>query len=156
VVDPAALAPSLPTSTEQARIAAVSSNIGIIAWADGRTCASCTNAIYAGPQALTGVLGVPPGAPQDGVRLSAARPNPFGVSTRLEFALSHASLVRVDVVDVQGRLVRTLTDAAWAAGDHGLDWDGRTTTGRRTVPGVYLVRLVAGREARRQMIVPLP
>jgi hypothetical protein len=105
---------------------------------------------------LTGVLGVAAGGPAGGVTLVAARPNPFGVATRIGFALPHAAAVRIDVVDVQGRLVRTLTDAAWTAGDHALDWDGRTTAGRRTAPGVYVVRFVAGRDARQQKIVLLP
>ena len=58
-----------------------------------------------------------------GVRLRN-RPNPFGAATRLEFVLPEAAQVRLDVYDVAGRLVRTITRGSYAPGPHVAVWDG--------------------------------
>jgi flagellar hook assembly protein FlgD len=47
------------------------------------------------------------------------------------------------VYDVRGRLVRALSDARFAAGDHVVHWDGKDAAGRVAPAGVYLARLSA-------------
>ena len=43
----------------------------------------------------------------------------------IEFTLENSSHVRVEVVDVGGRMVATLADGVVAAGAHRYRWDGR-------------------------------
>ena len=77
------------------------------------------------------------------LRLLGNRPNPFNPSTEIRFALDTDAEVRVDIYDVQGRLVRTLASAALTAGDHAVRWDGRDQTARNVSSGVYLYRVRA-------------
>jgi flagellar hook assembly protein FlgD len=49
--------------------------------------------------------------------------------------------VRLDVLDVRGRLARRLLDTRTGAGPHRLSWDGRDESGREAGAGVYFVRL---------------
>jgi hypothetical protein len=80
-------------------------------------------------------------------------PNPFAAGTSIRFALPEPSNVHLKVFNVQGRLVRTLLDAARPAGRYTVSWDGRDEAGRAVASGVYFYRITAGkREAERRMI----
>ncbi len=81
-------------------------------------------------------------------------PNPFNASTVIPFDLRERSDVRLDVLDLSGRLVACLADRSFTAGQHAVDWkaDG--------VPsGMYVFRLtVTSRRApavqfSRRMVV---
>jgi hypothetical protein len=56
---------------------------------------------------------------------------------RIELSLSKADRVQVKVFDVSGRLVRTLADRMFEAGEHTLRWDGTDNDGRPVARGVY-------------------
>lgn len=86
--------------------------------------------------------------------LHANRPNPFERTTTLRFALPHTAHVRLDIFDMQGRRVRVLANKAFAAGEHDLVWDRRTSSGGLARPGIYFYRIEAGEyRARRRMVV---
>ncbi len=90
--------------------------------------------------ALVGVDPVQPG----GVSVAlAVRPNPVAGEARITFDLPRRAAIRVDVMDVSGRRVRQLAQAALPAGHHALTWDGRDDAGVRAGSGIYFVR-VAG------------
>ena len=72
------------------------------------------------------------------------RPNPFQARTTIAFDLPQAVHVRLQVFDITGRLVRTLTNARYPAGCHSVVWDGKDDTGRPVGPGVYTVVMDAG------------
>jgi hypothetical protein len=76
--------------------------------------------------------------------LKQNRPNPFESRTMIAFDLPEPCAVRLEVVDVQGRVVRVLTDEAWPAGRHSVAWTGENEAGEVSVPGVYFVRIHAG------------
>lgn len=78
------------------------------------------------------------------LRLNLARPNPFGLETRIAFELPSACETRVEVYTVSGRRVATLLSGVRAAGSHEATWDGTDDRGRDLASGVYLVRLRAG------------
>ncbi|HET7225386.1 MAG TPA: M14 family zinc carboxypeptidase [Candidatus Eisenbacteria bacterium] len=100
----------------------------------------------------TAVPGAPPAA-----RLAFDRPspNPARGLARLAFDLPRAARVALDVLDVQGRRVRTLAAAPYAAGRYALAWDLADDLGRPVAPGVYLARLAAGAQAITRPIVVL-
>ena len=83
------------------------------------------------------------------------QPNPFERTTTIGFILPTASHVRLDIYDLLGRRVRTLTDARYPAGEHRAEWDRRTTEGSLAKPGLYFYRIEAGpyRERRRMVIL---
>lgn len=72
------------------------------------------------------------------------QPNPFDQTTSIRFELPAETRVRLEIFDAQGRLVRTLTDGAYPAGFHAVEWDHRTDGGNALGAGVYLYRIQAG------------
>ena len=80
-------------------------------------------------------LAVPPPARGARVALSAA-PAPAHATVTLRWSLARPAYVSVALLDVQGRLVRTLSEGPQTAGAHTLE--APLTSVR---PGVYLVRL---------------
>jgi len=78
--------------------------------------------------------------PRAGIALAPNYPNPFNPSTTLRFHLASEAHVRLTILDVKGRRVRTLIDRAYAAGPHEVAWDGRDGEGAAVGSGVYFAR----------------
>jgi hypothetical protein len=88
-----------------------------------------------------GVLDAPGDAAGPSLAVSVA-PNPMTRRATLRFALPREGPVRLDLLDLQGRIVRTLIDAPWlAAGTHAVELDARR--GAPLEAGVYFYRLTA-------------
>jgi flagellar hook assembly protein FlgD len=69
-------------------------------------------------------------------------PNPLTVSTTIRFAVpENAAFVRLAVLDVDGRRVRTLLDEARGPGLSAVNWDGNDAEGHAVASGVYFYRL---------------
>jgi carboxypeptidase T len=75
------------------------------------------------------------------VELAPPVPNPARGPARLDFALPQPGRVRLEVLDLQGRRVRSLADRSLSAGRYAFGWDLRDPSGHAAAPGVYLVRL---------------
>ncbi|MFN8178601.1 MAG: DUF362 domain-containing protein [bacterium] len=71
---------------------------------------------------------------------AGACPNPSAAGTTILFDAPRAGVARLDVYDVAGRLVRSVT-AAQAAGAGRIFWDGRDASGLRLAPGTYCYRI---------------
>ncbi len=81
-------------------------------------------------------------------------PNPFAGITRVRFDLPRAEAVRLEVLDVQGRLVRVLASGPFTAGRYQVEWDGRDSQGHRLGAGTYSCRLRAGSfKATRRLVL---
>lgn len=79
-----------------------------------------------------------------GVLRVTASPNPFNPRTTIRFALPAAADTRLDIIDLRGRVVRTLVRGNLAAGDHSYTWDGVDHARRPVATGAYFFRLSAG------------
>lgn len=66
-------------------------------------------------------------------------PNPFNSYTRIEFYLPKAAHVSIDIFDVSGKKVGTLTDSYLNGGSHNITWNASGLTS-----GVYLYRMNTG------------
>jgi flagellar hook assembly protein FlgD len=64
-------------------------------------------------------------------------------ATAIGFSLSTPGKVRLTVIDVNGRVVRTLLDDTRGTGNYSVAWDARNDEGRVVVSGVYFYRLEA-------------
>ncbi len=62
-------------------------------------------------------------------------------NARIHFGLANADRVRIRVYDVTGRLVRTLADRSFNAGEYDLAWDGADDSGSQVARGVYFARI---------------
>lgn len=89
------------------------------------------------------------------VYLSQPRPTPFQSSTTIQYGLPKLAPVRLQVFDVNGRLVRTLVDAIEAPGNKSVVWAGTTDQNAPAGAGIYMVRLEAGGTVRLQRAVLL-
>jgi hypothetical protein len=75
------------------------------------------------------------------LRLVSARPNPFNPASLISYEVPGHSRVAVRVYDLQGRLVRTLSDRMLEPGVHANVFDGRNDAGRELASGTYFLRI---------------
>lgn len=77
-----------------------------------------------------------------GALVASISPNPMNPSANVAFSTSKPGAVKVQLFDLQGRLVRTLRQERMAsAGYHDVAIDGLTETGKRLASGVYFVKI---------------
>lgn len=84
----------------------------------------------------------------------AVWPNPAIHDVHLEWSLPRESVVYLSVYDAQGRRVAGWTGTQ-PAGSHSHAWGFRDTEGRVVSPGMYFVRLKAGKTVRVGRILKL-
>ena len=83
-------------------------------------------------------------SPSPQLALAQNRPNPFNPSTEIRFALPRGGEVRLQVFDLEGRLVRSLLSEVMPAGSHRVVWQGDDHRGVPVASGVYFYRLQTG------------
>lgn len=71
-------------------------------------------------------------------------PNPFNPETTIYYSLQSPEHVTVRVYNIQGQLIRTLTDEHRPAGHYTVRWDGRLDNGEYAAAGIYVYRIDAG------------
>jgi hypothetical protein len=82
-------------------------------------------------------------------------PNPFQARTLIRFELPVGSMVRIDILDAQGRRVRTLANHFFPPGHQTVEWNPRDAEGR-IGPGVYFYQVQSGPFRDRKQMVLLP
>ncbi|MBC8383406.1 MAG: T9SS type A sorting domain-containing protein [Candidatus Cloacimonetes bacterium] len=68
-------------------------------------------------------------------------PNPFGNITNIRFALKNPAKVTIDVYNILGQKVKTITEDEFPAGVHSTHWDGKDAFGHPVANGVYFYRM---------------
>ncbi len=76
--------------------------------------------------------------------LSGNYPNPFNLTTMLEFSLSEEGFTELSIYNIMGQKVRELVTDTMQAGTHSVVWDGKDDSGTAVSSGIYLSRLVKG------------
>lgn len=71
-------------------------------------------------------------------------PNPFNARATFALSMPAPGHARLEVFDLQGRLVARPLDRDLPAGEHQLTWDGTDRSGHTAATGTYLCRLRAG------------
>jgi hypothetical protein len=64
-----------------------------------------------------------------------------GGEAQIRFGVVRRERVELKLYDVTGRLVRTLANREFAAGEHDITWDGSDDEGRLVARGVYFYQL---------------
>ncbi|MEX1260565.1 MAG: T9SS type A sorting domain-containing protein, partial [Balneolaceae bacterium] len=84
---------------------------------------------------------IDPGADGDGipdeVELNQNFSNPFSQTTTIRFGIPREQRAKIEVYDVLGRLVQTITDQRYDADYHQIEFNGRSLAS-----GVYIYRLI--------------
>jgi hypothetical protein len=69
-------------------------------------------------------------------------PNPFDVTTVINYSLVKSGYVCLKVYDLLGREIVTLIGEVKAAGLHTVEWDGKNSAGQDVNSGIYFYQLV--------------
>ncbi len=94
------------------------------------------------------------GFPGDATFFAPNVPNPFGESTTIRFRMGRTGSASLQIVAVDGQMIRDLGRRDLPAGSAELSWDRRNDRGRRVPAGVYFARLrTADRTLTHRMVV---
>ena len=81
-------------------------------------------------------------------------PNPFNPKTTIAYGLPSERSVRIEVINIRGKLVATLIDKSQDAGWYSIQWNGCDNNGVRVSSGVYFYRLkTEGFESINKMLL---
>jgi hypothetical protein len=83
-------------------------------------------------------------------RLMQNYPNPFNNTTIIPYAVPEETFVQLEIFDINGRHVETLTSQFHQPGFHTLHWSGR-----RAASGVYFIKLEAAETILTQKMILL-
>ena len=88
--------------------------------------------------------------------LSPAYPNPFNPEVTLSFQVNEAAeSIQIQIFDIQGQLVDTPVQNAYAAGAYSVTWAGTNQHGEPIPSGIYLVKLSNSHESLFQRVTLL-
>lgn len=90
--------------------------------------------------------------PAAGLQFLPPSPNPFNPRVMLAWQQEVPGRVNLQIHDVQGRRLVTLSDRWYQAGRHLERWDGRDGCGRDLPSGVYTVRISLGTASETRSI----
>jgi hypothetical protein len=91
------------------------------------------------------------------LRLDENWPNPFNPSTNIRFTVGGDApqAVALEVYDVRGRRLRSLTQGTLAPGTYLHSWDGRDEAGNELPSGIYFARLKVGKASETKKLTLL-
>lgn len=89
------------------------------------------------------------------VALGQILPNPSRSGMTIAFETYGGDEATIEVLDLNGRHVRSLLAGRQTPGDHSIAWDQRDDSGRHVDPGVYFISLAAGdhKESRPVVVI---
>lgn len=82
--------------------------------------------------------------------LSQNHPNPFNPTTQISFYLAQADHVKIEIFNINGRKVTTLTDRIYEAGGHTITWDASDYAS-----GIYFYKLTTNHYTSSKKMVLL-
>ena len=65
-------------------------------------------------------------------------PNPFNPSTKIRYRLSQESKIKIEIVDILGRIVEVVENKTKPAGYYEINWDAKNNSS-----GIYYAKLIA-------------
>ncbi|MBI5806544.1 M28 family peptidase [candidate division TA06 bacterium] len=87
-------------------------------------------------------------------RLFQNSPNPFKNQTSISYQLPKSGMVKLNIYNIAGQLVKTLVSGEQAAGSYAVKWDRLDSKNRQVSAGVYIYHLSTdGKTQSRKMIV---
>ncbi len=88
-------------------------------------------------------------------RLGQNYPNPFNPSTTIGFSLDKPGPARLDIYNIEGRLIKTIINQYMNAGNYAAVWMGENNEGKAVAQGVYFYRLTADGQSLTKKMVDL-
>jgi len=97
---------------------------------------------FHGPVSLTIPSQTEQNSEDSGFYLGSNFPNPCNPRTEIQFVVAEPCQVTLEVYDLRGNCIKTLTDAGYDRGDYSLIWDGTDDQGHLIGSGVYFYRMM--------------
>ncbi len=94
-----------------------------------------------------------PGQQIDSFELLNCYPNPFNMSTSIDFNVATAADVTLDIFNIRGQKINELFSGFKNAGKHRLVWDATDQYGAQVSSGIYLVEIRAAGFRKVQKVV---
>ncbi len=91
-------------------------------------------------------------SPDDELQLEVA-PNPFYLSTMINFTLEEDKKVSLVIYDITGKRVKVLVDGILESGDHQIEWNAQDESGKVVPGGIYYFQIRAGTYVETRSIV---
>ncbi|MHB9028470.1 MAG: cohesin domain-containing protein, partial [Candidatus Latescibacterota bacterium] len=110
---------------------------------------TATEGVIAG--IITGVESAP-----GSFRMDQNHPNPFNPTTSIEYVLPKEGLVRLEVLNITGQVVRVLTNGHQPQGRHTVVWNALDDKGAKVSAGVYFYHLRMGNNTAIKKMLLLP
>ena len=75
------------------------------------------------------------------VKLNQNYPNPFNPITKISYEMPSDGFVRVSIIDMMGRKVKTLVESSQVSGMRSVTWNATDNDGQQVSAGVYLYKI---------------
>ena len=75
------------------------------------------------------------------VKLNQNYPNPFNPITKISYEMPSDGFVRVSILDMMGREVKTLVESSQVSGMRSVTWNATDNNDQPVSAGVYLYRI---------------
>lgn len=83
------------------------------------------------------------------------QPNPFKAQTNINFSLSKAGYISLEIYNLKGQKVKTLLSGSIKAGSHSTLWNGTDDHGNTVSKGIYLYRLECDNQILQKKLMKL-
>jgi methionine-rich copper-binding protein CopC len=82
-------------------------------------------------------------------------PNPFNLSTLINYSLKEGGLVKLIVYNVSGQQIKVLVNGNQEKGNYTVSWDGIDDSGKKVAGGIYFYQLITAnfKETKKMVIV---
>ena len=71
-------------------------------------------------------------------------PNPFNPSTKIEYSISEPSIVRINIYNINGELIKELINEEKNNGNYSVIWNGKDNKGIIVASGTYFYQIQVG------------
>jgi C1A family cysteine protease len=85
--------------------------------------------------------------------IQTVSPNPFSISTKINYILPGEMNVNLSIYNINGQLVKVLANGMQDGGIKTINWDGANDAGQKLSPGIYFMKLTAGNTSGTQKII---
>ena len=87
---------------------------------------------------------------ESAIKLSV--PNPFNDETEIRLNMKKSSKITLQIIDIEGKLVKVLEDGFVKSGNHTFKWDERNEYGKEVSSGTYYCQLITEEKKEIKMI----
>ena len=84
--------------------------------------------------------------------MSQNYPNPFNPTTSIGIQLAEPNNLIESIFDMTGRLINTLVNDKLEVGLYFVEWNGKDQNGRLVPTGIYIIKVVSGKNSHNQKI----